>query len=515
MSSVPRYPVWVAREVWWWLVSLFRLISRHPLGSLIMVVVLTWAVLVLEDWRPVIMSALALLTLGLWARLAPVSFHRWVTMPLFRRRTVKRVRRSWPVVLDGCRLSNRRERDGHDRVTVPYLRRLRWSDGQLIASPVLLPGQTVEDFEEASDRLRTSFHARRLRVIPNDAQTSCELVMLFGDELAQPFDGVLPALAAVRTNTVPLGITEEATVWELPVRSTLVGGSTGAGKASVMWGILIGLGPAVRAGLVELHGIDLKGGLEMQMAPRLFTRLATTPEQAVQVLEEALGRMDRRLAEMSGKSRLHTATVGAPLIIVVIDELAALIAYSTDRALVKRAEAALARLLSAGRAPGFHVLGFVQDPRKETVSMRQHFTQRFGLRLAEREEVPMVLGEGAVRRGAACHKIPRSQPGVGYVRGEDDRILRVRAGFVTDAMLRQANDLYATPRQIPITTTAPVEEPKPQRRPRARAAKADGGDGSAATDPETGTDRPKRTRRPRKRTGDDESGETEQAGEVA
>lgn len=160
-----------------------------------------------------------------------------------------------------------------------------------------------------------------------------------------------------------------------------------------MWAIVLALGPAVRIGLVELLGIDLKGGVEMKMAPKLFTRLATTAEEAVQLLEETVISMQRRLDEMGGVTRLHEPKVGAPAVVVVIDELAALTSYITDRDLKKRGEAALALILTMGRAPGFHVLAFVQDPRKEVLGMRQHFKQLFGLRLAEKEEVAMVLGE--------------------------------------------------------------------------------------------------------------------------
>ena len=33
----------------------------------------------------------------------------------------------------------------------------------------------------------------------------------------------------------------------------------------------------------------------------------------------------------------------------------------------------------------------------------------------------MVLSEGAVAAGAACHKIPRSMPGIGYVLDRERR----------------------------------------------------------------------------------------------
>ena len=58
---------------------------------------------------------------------------------------------------------------------------------------------------------------------------------------------------------------------------------------------------------------------------------------------------------------------GEPLVVLVVDELAALTGWVTDRAAKKRIEAALGLLLSQGRAVGVVVVGAVQDPREQTV----------------------------------------------------------------------------------------------------------------------------------------------------
>ena len=41
------------------------------------------------------------------------------------------------------------------------------------------------------------------------------------------------------------------------------------------------------------------------------------------------------------------------------------------------------RILAVGRAVGFYVFAFVQDPRKETIGMRHMFPQKVSLRLDE------------------------------------------------------------------------------------------------------------------------------------
>ena len=155
-----------------------------------------------------------------------------------------------------------------------------------------------------------------------------------------------------------------------------------------------------------------------------------------------------------------------------MDELAALTAYLTDRDLVRRAETALSRLLSAGRAAGYIPHGFVQDPRKETVKMRHLFLQAVGLRLREREEVAMVLSDGALAAGAWCHKISRSMPGVGYVLSETDgRPVRVRGFLVTDDDIKLAAERFPAPRQIPILVDDQDPAPARSSSPRARTSR--------------------------------------------
>jgi S-DNA-T family DNA segregation ATPase FtsK/SpoIIIE len=67
------------------------------------------------------------------------------------------------------------------------------------------------------------------------------------------------------------------------------------------------------------------------------------------------------------------------------------------------------------------VVAALQDPRKDVLPFRDLFTYRIALRLAEDSHVDMVLGDGALDRGAACHLIPATLPGVGFVHLEGTR----------------------------------------------------------------------------------------------
>lgn len=438
----------VAREVGWWLRAIVGAPAAFPRCSLLTGLILLGAVLAgRTGWA---VTALVLIVVvgvaaAAWRRYAPGSFARLLRDPWWRRGVSRWLRRSWPELMSGCGLA----RGPLAHLEVPELRRTWWQAGELHALPVLLVGQTVDEFSSAQERLRVALEASRVRVVASKAATSCEVVWSFADALAAPFEQDLPAGDPFDLDRVALGRAEDGSTWWLDVRvSTLVGGSTGAGKGSVMWGLLTALAPAIHAGTVRVHGVDLKGGMELALGGPLFASWATTPTDAVALLENAVVECQARARALAGRVRTHTPTSADPLVLIVVDELASLLAYLPERDLLRRAEQSLGVLLSTGRAPGFYVFAFLQDPRKEVVRMRSLFTQAIALRLRDKEEVAMLLGEGAVAAGALCHKIPASMPGVGYVVAEDGRPQRVRAGYVPDSLIREVASRFPAPGSV-------------------------------------------------------------------
>jgi len=118
----------------------------------------------------------------------------------------------------------------------------------------------------------------------------------------------------------------------------------------------------------------------------------------------------------------------------------------------------LSLLLSQGRAVGVSVIGAVQDPRKEILTVRDLFPTRVALRVSEPEHVGLVLGQGARDRGARCDRIPESLPGIGYV-GVDGRAepVRVRFGHVTDDHITELVRDYAPRRASTVAAERPAE----------------------------------------------------------
>jgi DNA segregation ATPase FtsK/SpoIIIE, S-DNA-T family len=136
-----------------------------------------------------------------------------------------------------------------------------------------------------------------------------------------------------------------------------------------------------------------------------------------------------------------------PFIVILVDEVAFLTAYLSDRAIRDRIKAALATLTTQGRAVGYSVVAALQDPRKEVMNIRNLFPDRIAMRLDEPEQVDMVLGDGARDRGATADLTsndPATGAGVAYVRLETDPDpVRVRAAWITDADIRAMVAEYA------------------------------------------------------------------------
>ena len=155
----------------------------------------------------------------------------------------------------------------------------------------------------------------------------------------------------------------------------------------------------------------------------------------------------------AGKHREHTPTIEHPFIVVLVDEVAFLTAYLSDRAIRDRIKAALATLTTQGRAVGFCVVAALQDPRKEVMYIRNLFPDRIAMRLDEPEQVDMVLGDGARDRGAP------GRPDLAPTRNDRRRGRLCPAGQPTPTRCGSA------PRGSPTPTSAPwpPSTPRPRR----------------------------------------------------
>ncbi|MEV6526330.1 hypothetical protein AB0M43_30765 [Longispora sp. NPDC051575] len=256
----------------------------------------------------------------------------------------------------------------------------------------------------------------------------------------------------VNLAAVPVGIREDGSPWELPIlaRHILVGGKSRSGKGSLIWSVMRHLAPAIAAGLVEVTGIDPKGGLELEIGRAMFTRYEADDFGAMaDLIEHEAADAHQRALALRGGMRKFTPSLAHPLRLLIVDELATLTAYAPMQ-IRSRVETAMGLLLTKGAAPGFSMLGLVQEPSKDIIPMRGLFTYRIALAVDTPAQVDMLLGDGMRDRGAFADRIPLSTPGVGYAKDDVLRDpFRVRAAYVTDEEIRAMAQAYPAPGVTP------------------------------------------------------------------
>jgi S-DNA-T family DNA segregation ATPase FtsK/SpoIIIE len=445
---------WLGRRLvagGWWLL-------RHPLAVVAaLALVALWQVTLASGPLPVLaLSSVVTGVLLVWRRLRPASFTSvlacrvrglWLATTCYRY--------MWQPAMVTTGLAVRVDGTQY----VPRLVCVRSTGNVDVVRVRMLPGQTATDWAANAPRLAQTFGAIdcRVRSVPGRVH-DLALWFLNSDPLTTPVPPFAPQLdcGGLDLAALPVAMGEDGKVCRLRLLGAhlLVVGATGSGKGSVIWSLVTALAPGSRDGLVQIWAVDPKGGMELAPGQALFTRFVYGDPDAgglyeldfAHVLEDAVFVMRRRQAALRGLTRLHTPTAAEPLIVVVIDELASLTAYVIDRDAKKRITAALSLLLSQGRAVGVSVIGAVQDPRKDVVSMRDLFPTRILLRVTEPEHVALTLGQGARDRGARADLIDEATPGVAYI-GQDGMAepVRVRFTHVTDTHITDLTDRY-TPR---------------------------------------------------------------------
>lgn len=398
-----------------------------------------------------IVIGLLLFGFGLaWRIGGPESFERRVTGPLrsgVMRSAVYELR--WARWARAARLVGHDDqwRPGH----VPRLMSVRsgryWDDVRVR----LAAGQRTHDFETAAEALA---HSRRVQrcAVTEVSPGVVNLGFMRRDPLVHPV--ALPPMPDAPGETldlshVALGSTERGDPWRVPLLGTHLfgGGATGAGKGGLLWGTVRQVAPAIHSGRVRVTMIDPKGGMEAEQGAPLFTRYAREePKTIVDVFTAVVDGMSDRKAALRGVVRTVEPSIEYPLELVIVDELAAVTKYLSDRKLGQEAERLLGILLTQGRALGYVVHAYAQEPTKEVVPFRSLVPYKVAMRLDTPNQVDMVLGDASWERGAHADRIPRSLPGLGYVVQEGVREpVRVRAAYTPDGEIVRLAETYPAP----------------------------------------------------------------------
>jgi hypothetical protein len=248
--------------------------------------------------------------------------------------------------------------------------------------------------------------------------------VLHTDPHSRPVPWHAPDIHSI-TQPVPLGVFEDATPAAVLLlrRNALIGGVVGSGKSGILNVVLAALAACDD---VVIWGIDLKGGMELRPWAPSLGRLATTPEQAIAVLKEAVTELDRRAAESSqAGARLWEPTKTRPALVIAIDEYAEL---------PEAATAYTDSIARRGRAVAVNILAATQRPTQKAMghgAARSQMDVRISLRVRERRDVDLILGQGMYNAGWHAHTL--DAPGKFLISApEHPSPKRARAYLITD-----------------------------------------------------------------------------------
>jgi S-DNA-T family DNA segregation ATPase FtsK/SpoIIIE len=307
-------------------------------------------------------------------------------------------------------------------------------------------GHTVADLIAKTPAIESGLGTRhgavQVEADPEHADQALVRV-LDTDPHAAAIDWTAPAdEPASVTRPVPLGLYEDArpVTVNLAHRHGLIGGVAGAGKSGVLNVVLASLaaGPDV-----VLWGIDLKGGMELGPWTGCLDRLATTPAEAAILLADAVAVLDARARQLGGVgSRLWEPSPESPALVVVIDEYAEL---SDEAAAALTHADSIAR---RGRAVAVTLLVATQQPTQKAMgsgAVRSQMDVRICLRVRERRDVDLVLGQGMLAAGWTAHTL--NAPGKFLISTpEHTTPRRARAYRLTDDEVRSIAAQHASHR---------------------------------------------------------------------
>jgi S-DNA-T family DNA segregation ATPase FtsK/SpoIIIE len=269
-----------------------------------------------------------------------------------------------------------------------------------------------------------------IRVTPDpDRANRLTLRVVEKDPHANPVPWPGPSITSI-TQPIPVGVSEDGHIVTVRIlrRNVLIGGIMGAGKSGLL-NILI----AALAGCsdVILWGVDLKGGMELSPWADCFDKLATTPAGATALFREAVAWLEDRATRMTAEGkRVWEPTPTDPALIVIVDEYAELPgrAHQYADSLARRGRAVAVNLIAATQRP-------TQDAMGKT-AVRSQMDVRICLRVRERRDVDLILGQGSFNAGWDAHKL--TQPGAFLLSDpEHARPERNRAYLITDAQVER------------------------------------------------------------------------------
>ncbi|MFI0371236.1 FtsK/SpoIIIE domain-containing protein [Actinomadura sp. 1N219] len=309
----------------------------------------------------------------------------------------------------------------------------------------LARGQTIQDVIGKVPAIESALGTFRgaVRVTPtrDDKANRFELRVLDTDPHADAIPWPGPSVSSI-TEPIDLGPFEDATGARVLLlrRHGLFGGVAGSGKSG---GINVLMGNLSACRDVVVWAIDLKRGMELQPWASCIDRLATTPEQALAMLRDAVTILEARAEWLAAQGRrVWEPTPGLPALVIIVDEYAELADDAPDAAgdtdsIARRGRAVAVTLIAATQRPTQKAMG--------KGAVRSQMDVRVSFRVRERKDVDLILGQGMLNAGWHAHTL--NAPGKFLLSApEHDTPRRGRAYLLTDATVAQTAERHASVR---------------------------------------------------------------------
>ena len=360
---------------------------------------------------------------------------------------VERILETWPDVADAAGLAG-------TRAVSAVVDAWGWT------ARIALPrGRTAAEVVSAVPQIESGLGAApgMVRAEPDPHRADrAYLRVLDGDPHARPIPYVRPEPGTASIHhPIPLGLSDDGAAVRVPFlrRNALIGGVTDSGKSGLLNVIL---GYMAECPDVAVWGIDLKGGMELAPWAPVMPRFATTDQKAVAFLADAVEEIRLREAEqVACGERVWEPTADRPALVIIIDEYVELPEEAHQHA------DTIARL---GRAVAVNLIIATQRPTQKAMThnaVRSQMDIRICLRVRERRDVTLILGDGMLAAGWHAHRL--DLPGKFYVSAREPQFRAPRPArgyYITIADIVRVVDQYGvyTPHPAPHLADEPDDE---------------------------------------------------------